>query len=267
MSDRFFGKDYITALRRHYPELVEGDAQKTIDARLHIGMVDKWIRVFDDVGADSPARFQAIEQRAWTGKFDPWEIAGGSGDVRVAAAYGSYKGLINLKPSIDLQLYSALIWELQPKTILEFGSLQGGSGLWFADQLEAQLGAGEVHSFELCIEAVHERARQHPRLTFHKADLRDLKSLDKALLRKLPHPWLVVDDAHENLGQLVPFISSFMTKGDYYVIEDAFLRPTKEIIDMAVQACRSLGFSVDAKYCDAFGPNVTCSPNGWWIKR
>lgn len=47
----------------------------------------------------------------------------------------TYRGSILLKTPFDLALYPKLIWELQPRTILELGSYQGGSGLWFSDNM------------------------------------------------------------------------------------------------------------------------------------
>lgn len=34
-----------------------------------------------------------------------------------------------------------------------------------------------------------------------------------------------------------------------------------------VSSFHELGFLVDTKYADAFGQNVTTSPNGWLIKK
>jgi cephalosporin hydroxylase len=265
-ESRFFGKEYIAALQEHYPELVQGARRSTIDRELHIGLVDDWIRHFDIVGVDSPTRFQRINERPWNSDLSAWAVSGGGHNLRHAGAYGSYKGLINMKPAIDLVLYTSLIWELQPQTILEFGSLQGGSGLWFADQLQMLCGRGEVHSFELCYKCISPRAI-NAHLHFHQVDLRDLGTLDKAAFEQLPHPWLVVDDAHENLSNLIPFVAGYMRSGDYFVVEDAFMYPTVGTIVGIINGCTTVGFLVDTKYTDAFGINVTCSPNAWFIKQ
>lgn len=144
-ESRFFGKEYIAALQKHYPERVA--RFDTIDQELHIGPVHNWVRNFDTFGVDASTRYQPITDRPWSSEMSAWAVSGGQQtDVRLASAYGSYKGLIRLKPAIDLVLYSNLIWELQPRNILEFGSLQGGSALWFADQLQVLCGKGEVHS-------------------------------------------------------------------------------------------------------------------------
>jgi cephalosporin hydroxylase len=268
----FFGREYLAALREHYPELFDDPKRRKVDSILHVGIIENWMKSLDRVGVDGPDRLQRITARPWRSKLSAWIASGRGNDVRHAGAR-SYKGLILLKPAFDLVLYSNLIWELQPRTIIEFGSLQGGSALWFADQLDALCGDGEVHSFELCHRCISPRA-SHPRLEFHEADVRNLASIDPALLSRLPHPWLVVDDAHENLRNLVPHVASFMKSNDYYVIEDVFCYHSRRVgasrtrfgADQVAATFDALGFLVDTKYTDAFGLNVTASPNGWLVK-
>jgi cephalosporin hydroxylase len=254
--DRVFsGEDYLRKLEGHYARLIAG-------SRLHSTTVAGWLT--PEIRAtlnDVSRRFVAFEDRPIHQDRRPrlpeppeW-----------VAASLSYKGLICLKSPFDLVLYSNLMWELQPKTILEFGALQGGSSLWFADQLEIQGGDGQVHSFERLDKCIHPRAA-HKRLTFHIVDLSDVSNLDKDLLGRLPHPWLVTEDAHENLEQVIPLVSSFMVSGDYYVVEDMLMLACPRTIAIASEFAKRLGFVVDAKYADAFGVNVTCAPNSWFRK-
>lgn len=268
----FFGREYIAALEEHYPELAANADRSAVDRVLHVGIIEEWRQSLDTVGVDAPDRLQRITGRPWRSKRSAWLASGLGNDVRHAGAR-AYKGLILLKPATDLVLYSNLIWELRPRTIIEFGSLQGGSALWFADQLEVLCGHGEVHSFELYHRCISPRAA-HPRLQFHRADLRDLASVAAAMPARLPHPWLVIDDAHENLDQLVPYVAGHMRPGDYFVIEDVFCYHPERVgparaafgADLLVPVLDRLGFLVDTKYTDAFGLNVTASPNGWLRK-
>jgi hypothetical protein len=99
--------------------------------------------------------------------------------------------------------------------------------------------------------------------TFHHADLRDVASLDRALLAALPHPWLVVDDAHTNLPELVPFIVGLLQEGDYYVLEDIYSQIDLEHIAMMIAMTDAFNLRVDSKYADGFGLNLTASANTW----
>jgi cephalosporin hydroxylase len=45
----------------------------------------------------------------------------------------TYRDIPCLKDPIDLALYMKLIWELKPGSIIEIGSFQGGSAIFYAD--------------------------------------------------------------------------------------------------------------------------------------
>lgn len=214
------------------------------------------------VNADHSGRFVKPTARGWRSSIDPW---GFKRSTTVGALAHTYKGLINYKTPYDLAMYTRLIWELQPRTILELGSFQGGSGLWFADQMSIVCeNPGEVHSFDLHTKRIHESAK-HPLLTFHQVDLSDVKTLDKNLLMRLPHPWLVIDDAHVQVFPIFTYLSEFLLSGDYYVIEDVMIMLNKEVLD-GFQLVEHAGFLVDTYYTDAFGTNVTAATNAWFRK-
>ncbi|WP_188394066.1 CmcI family methyltransferase [Mesorhizobium sp. SARCC-RB16n] len=225
------------------------------------GMCDTISNVLN---ADHSDRFAKPSDRVWMQTLFPW-----SADKRATKAGAlakTYKGLILLKLPFDLALYPRLIWELQPRTILELGSYQGGSGLWFADNMSVLCDIpGEVHSFDLYTKCVHENAKKHPLLTFHQVDISDVANFDENLLARLPHPWLVVDDAHVKIFSIFSYLNRFMSSGDYYVIEDNSAVVNHEVID-GFRLIEESGFLIDTYYTDAFGINVTCAPNAWLRK-
>lgn len=242
--------EYVTALQQHYP-----DATWT---RRATKLLETY--PFDYGGED---RYQKPTQRmndgitAWiTHSFGPQ----GYNISRV------YKGLLCGKSPIDLWLYSACLWELKPRTVIELGSLQGGSALWLVDQTDAMGLDCEVHSFDILSKAVSPRAK-HRRLHFYQADVRSLESLDVGLLKKLPHPWLVIDDAHVNVLNVLSFMREFMEVSDYFVKEDTDgLGTTAENAEY-LSLAESLGFCVDRVYADGFGFNVTTARNTWLTLR
>lgn len=224
------------------------------------GMLDAMKNVLT---SDHSDRFAKPSARGWKSAIYPWSFPNRS--TKVGALALTYKGLIQIKTPFDLALYTRLIWELQPRTILELGSYQGGSGLWFADHMSILCETpGEVHSFDLHSKCIHKDAH-HPLLTFHQVDLSDVATFDEALLPRLPHPWLVIDDAHVQVFSVFSYLNHYLLSGDYYVIEDVPIVANKEIID-GLQLVEQSGFLIDSYYTDAFGMNLTCAPNAWLRK-
>lgn len=212
---------------------------------------------------DCSDRFAKPSARGWMSSIYPKTFDKRS--TKVGALALTYKGLIQLKTPFDLALYTRLVWELQPRAILELGTLQGGSALWFANQMTALCETpGEVHSFDLHTKCIHEDAK-HPLLTFHQVDLSDVTTFNETLLKTLPHPWLVIDDAHVEVFAMFSYLNRFLVPGDYYVIEDNPMKADKEIME-GLQLVEQLGFLIDTYYTDAFGMNVTCAPNAWLRK-
>ncbi|RNJ41178.1 hypothetical protein B5V01_26165 [Mesorhizobium erdmanii] len=227
------------------------------------GNLDWIIEISSVVNADCSDRFAKPSARGWNSYFHAKLFPDRS--TKVGALAQTYKGLLNIKSPFDLHLYTRLIWELQPRTILELGSLQGGSALWFADQLSVLCeNKGEVHSFDINTECIHPDAT-HPMLKFHQVDLSNVDNFDENLLNNLPHPWLVVDDAHIQVFPVFSYLGQFLVSGDYYVIEDDPMRVDKEIID-GLALVEQSGFLIDTYYTDAFGANLTCAPNAWLRK-
>lgn len=259
----FFGFDYFKKLAAKYP----GSLTDTSSPVLFMGDLFLWLRQMKS--DDDSERFCSIKDRGFTMDLNATRLSRRAG-FKWQSASQTYKGLLNFKTPFDLQLYSSLIWELKPKTIIEFGSLQGGSALWFADQLQATGVDGHVHSFELFVHAIHKSAKSNKRITFHKIDLRNIsKELDTKFLLSLPRPWLVIDDAHANMEQVVSTVSKLLLPGDYYVIEDLFLQPfwtSLKNLNTMVDIIDQAGLIVDTKYTDAFGYNATCAPNSWLKK-
>jgi cephalosporin hydroxylase len=255
MAANYRFREFWSSAHAHYPEQMKRG-----------GLLDQgaWTLLEAVLEGEPRERFVRPTHRPFTCAINGWSFPIRFDRPESAMAL-TYKGLINLKSPFDLALYSRLLWELQPRTIIELGSFQGGSGLWFADQMSVLCEEpAEVHSFDLHTGCRSEAAR-HPRLHFHGVDLMDLGTLDTALLERLPHPWLVVDDAHVNVMNVMLYLDRFVRAGDYYVIEDVPMAATMETVNAAAIA-EGAGYLVDTHYTDAFGLNVTCAPNSWLRK-
>ena len=183
----------------------------------------------------------------------------------------TYRGVSCLKSPVDLSLYLKLLFELSPGTVIEIGAHHGGSSLFFADQCQAMGLKARI----LSVDAHDRRQVCDPRVEFFRADARDLWTSALVGLEDLPKPWLVIEDsAHTPAvsANVLDFFHPRLTSGDVVVIEDGILTelglskqfhggPTPAVQQFLIQY--PADYRIMSEYTDAFGRNVTYSPNGW----
>jgi cephalosporin hydroxylase len=187
----------------------------------------------------------------------------------------TYKGVTCRKSPFDLSLYQLLIGTHKPKTILEFGTLAGGSALWFADQLQIHGIDGHVYSFDIAAPP----ALAHPKITFRTGDV--LKIADyvpAAWIRSLPRPILAVEDAGHDYRMtlaVLEHLGPLMAPGEYIAVEDSVMTamghahlydggPLRAIDEFLAAHPE---FEIDRSYCDFFGRNTTWNVNGYLRRR
>lgn len=200
--------------------------------------------------------------------------------IQAGALRYTYRGVTMMKDPFDIALYTMLIWEQKPWTIIEIGSSHGGSGLWLADLLRLFLpesAHGRVLSFD--ISPVHwlENIRP-PNLEFYPGDARDMgASLSQETFASLPRPLLVIEDADhstESSRAVLDFFAPILAPGEMIIVEDGNVTelypglygggPHQAISEfLAVHP----DFEIDRRYCDWFGENVTHNPDGFLRKR
>jgi len=170
-----------------------------------------------------------------------------------------WRGLPLMKNVFDFAMYPMLIGELRPRTIFEIGSGSGASALWFADNLALCGIEGHVHSVDITKVDI-----KHPGVTFHQGNCNDPGHLfDSELLRSAPHPWLAVEDAHENVAAVMERLHLFLTPGDYLVVEDSEVkRPALR----SFIAAHPGDYLVDTRFTDNFGRNATCAGDSIFVR-
>ncbi len=134
----------------------------------------------------------------------------------------TWKGINMDKSPLEIALYPMLIYELQPKTIIELGAETGGSAIWLGDQLELFSIKGSVYSVDIDLFLLDEKVKAQPKVKFLQGDCNQIDEvLSTELLSTFPHPWLIIEDAHVNLvGVLDYFHNNGLQNGDYLIIED-----------------------------------------------
>jgi cephalosporin hydroxylase len=185
-----------------------------------------------------------------------------------------YKGVALQKNPFDLAIYSRLISELRPRTIVEIGSKEGGSALWFADQCRIF----GLNTRIISVDLIRVTEVSDPQIRFLQGDAEHLtETLDVNWSRDLISPLLVIDDAShfaKTSMAIGSFFHPFLKSGDYLVIEDGI------ISDLYPEVCPNYSsgphqairylletfpgkYTIDRELCDMFGYNVTWCTNGF----
>jgi cephalosporin hydroxylase len=171
----------------------------------------------------------------------------------------TWKGSPLFKTAFDFALLAMLLWELRPETVLEIGSGTGASARWIADMLRSLALDGEVHSVDL-----KPVAESYPGVHFLAGDCREPASLFPfELLGAAPHPWLVIEDAHVNVHDVLDHIGGYLVSGDYLIVEDSGAK--RADLDRLLQG-RDAQYCVDTRYTDFFGRNATCAENSIFVR-
>lgn len=257
----------------------------------------------DTIRDDSLSDYHAIKSQAassmqrgaWTDRFEERFVPFSTREMRCdlpreaiariseGKHYMSYRGLPMAKNPLDLALYEMLFHELQPKSIIELGAYTGASALWMADRLQT-LGCGaRVLAVDIDLSLVEDAARNHSGIRFIEGDCNQIEQvLTPAFLSDLPHPTILIDDAHVNVeGVYSYFHDHALCSGDYLIIEDTIpwipgtfgkSNGQAEWGDWKWQevqkffANHQASYHVDRYYTDFFGYNATWNWNGF-VKR
>lgn len=185
-----------------------------------------------------------------------------------------YGGIRCAKSPFDLALYMMLLGRERPRTIVEIGSLDGGSAVWFAAQSRAL--SIDAHVYSIDIDMV--RTVVDPDVTFLEGDIHDLESSGiSTILDDCPRPLLVVEDGphtYEGCTAAMEFFHPHMRAGEFLVIEDGNLHdlryfayrngPNRAIADFLER--HPGAYRTASEYCHYYGHNVTWNANGYLQK-
>jgi len=188
-----------------------------------------------------------------------------------------YRDIPMQKHPVEIALYTRLLWEIKPATIIEIGSLAGGAAVWMGDLLRTFAIDGRVFSVDL---QPPTPSYAPPNVKFLRGDANNLgATLGAEFLLSLPRPWLVIEDAshdYETTLAVLRFFDPLLRPGEYMIVEDAAVPEIGQDSWHGGGAARAIAqflhdrnadYEIDAAYCDYYGRNVTGNPNGYLRRK
>lgn len=170
------------------------------------------------------------------------------------------------KNPYDLMRYQEIIFKTKPDFIIETGTYQGGSALFFATIFE-MIGKGKVITIDL-----HSCAMKHPRIIKLIGPSIDRLIFDsvKEIVGKSKNNMVVLDSDHSSdyvLKEMVVY-SDFVKKGNYMVVEDTDIKGNPVLPESGGNPMEAVRRYMKAYHDFEIEPDpiLTFFPNGW-LKR
>ena len=165
------------------------------------------------------SRFQSIAERQ-----DRSELTRPAIEAQCKGKYFiTHRGFDVMKTADDMVVMQQVLWHLKPRTVIELGTFCGGSGFWLADMLSLMKVPSNVYSMDIDLSNIQPgiMEQKSDSLTFLQGDCNEIeKTFTPEFLMSLPHPWLVIEDSHTNVYNVLKYFNGFMQKGDYFIVED-----------------------------------------------
>lgn len=171
----------------------------------------------------------------------------------------TWKGRPLFKTVFDFAILPMLVWELKPGTVFEIGSGTGASACWLADTIQTAGLSSGVYSAD--VKLVTER---YAGVQFLTGDCTSPATLfEPDLLHLAARPFLVIEDAHVNVRNVLLYLDAFLREGDYLFVEDSVNKA--DAIEAFLRE-RSGRYAVDSRYTDFFGRNATSAINSIFVR-
>jgi cephalosporin hydroxylase len=170
---------------------------------------------------------------------------------------------------LDLQVIQETIWEVKPQLLIETGTNQGGSALFYCHLFDL-MGAGELVTVD--VERMHDVS--HPRATFliGSSVSPEVLSQIEARVAATTGPVMVILDSDHSESHVLAELrayAKFVTEGSYMLVQDgvidvcSFYRMHRPGPLPAIERflAENRDFEIDRARCDRF--LVTHHPHGW----
>jgi cephalosporin hydroxylase len=191
----------------------------------------------------------------------------------------TYMGVPILKWVGDLWNYQEIIYRLRPRLVVEFGSWNGGSALYFADLLQHIRPSAKVLSVDINLASIHERARLHPFIEWMQSSTSHESVAAKILKMRESAPgpvFFVLDSDHRKQHVLAELenIRPVTQPGDYIVVEDGNINGHPVLPNWGEGPYEALA-EYSARYPDDYERDeaqeskfgFTFAPNGYLVRK
>lgn len=134
----------------------------------------------------------------------------------------TWMGVRTLKNPLDCWIYQEIVHEVRPEVIVEIGSFEGGSTLYFCHLLDI-LGEGAVLSIDIDRSRFHVK---HPRIETLTGDSASPEIVAKAAAFCAGKRTLVVHDGDHTKEHVVADLEAYarmVTPGSYLIVEDSIV--------------------------------------------
>jgi cephalosporin hydroxylase len=137
----------------------------------------------------------------------------------------TFMGVLCLKSVSDMWNYQEILCERRPSLVIEFGSYEGGSALFFAETLKLVSPHGRVLSIDIDHSRLADAARQNARIEFLQGDTagETVSERIRQLRQQFPgNVFFILDSDHTKnhvLNELEQ-LRRLTVPGDYVVVED-----------------------------------------------
>lgn len=219
-----------------------------------------------------PRQAHSVRGRAFRVGLPPQPLS----RIQAGSLRTRYKGRRLAKNPFDLVIYLQLLERLRPRTIIEVGTSEGGSALWFRDQCRALKLECDVLTMD-----VAPPVGDIDGVSIFEADAtRPAETFPHDVIAAAAHPWLVTEDSahlYESTSAVLEYFDPLLAPGDYVAVEDGVVAdlpgeqyrkyrdgPNRAVRDFLQS--RGARYEIDTELCDFFGHNLTYCPNAWLVR-
>ncbi len=129
-------------------------------------------------------------------------------------------GVRVVKNPLDLWIYHEIIYETKPDIIIETGTYQGGSALYFAHLFDI-IGKGKIITVDI---DKYENLPVHPRIEYITGSCLDSNVIEliKGKINNNQSVMVILDSCHnkEHVSKELEIYPQFVTKDSYLIVED-----------------------------------------------